>query len=111
MPWNPHSRGTCAHEQVESATLAAAPGGGQVNVENEWLTVEEACAERKNRLPDLLQAPISAVIDVIAKARDSCHQSFAFQQAQRLAARGPCVSVLLAEASDRGCPASDYYCL
>jgi hypothetical protein len=39
---------------------------------------------------------------VIAKARDPRQQPFAFQHAQRLATGKPCVSVLLAEAGERG---------
>ena len=44
---------------------------------------------------------LSAVIHEIAEAGDSCDQPFAFQHAQRLPAGGSCVSMLLAEASDR----------
>jgi hypothetical protein len=48
------------------------------------------------------QSPASAVLYVVAKARDPRYQPLALQHAQRLATGEPCVSALLAEAGERG---------
>ena len=65
-----------------------------------WPVIAAACF---NQTSASHSNPLSAVIHEIAKARDSRNQPLAFKHAQRLPAGGSCMSMPLAEASDRRC--------